>query len=86
MEEFKKQELSNRELETVSGGTFGDWKTCPVCGKPKREGYICIHCEMADGVVSCPRCRSKLTRESGCANCGMTWAAYVQTTAPLRGE
>lgn len=85
MEKFRNQELSNNELEMVSGGAFGDWQTCPVCGKPKREGYLCIHCEMADGVVTCHRCRGKLTRKSGCSNCGATWEDYAQTTAHLRG-
>ena len=57
-----------------------------MCGKPKLEGYICIWCEMADGVVTCHKCRGQLTKEGGCANCGTTWDEYVQLTKRLRGE
>jgi len=86
MENKNQFELKDDVINAVSGGAFGDWETCPVCGKPKREGYICIHCDMADGVVTCFRCRSPLTRETGCAHCGTTWDEYLQITEPLRGE
>lgn len=79
-------ELSDDQLGAVTGGAFGDLITCPVCGKPKREGYLCTRCEMADGIVTCHRCRGKLSKDGGCTNCGMTWDAYVQITRPLRGE
>ena len=41
---------------------------------------------MEDGVVTCFRCRSPLTRETGCAHCGTTWDEYLQITAPLRNK
>ena len=76
-------ELSDDQLGAVTGGAFGDLITCPVCGKPKREGYLCTRCEMADGIVTCHRCRGKLSKDGGCANCGMTWDAYVQITREI---
>lgn len=84
MEDNKKLELNEDVLAKVAGGAFGDWETCSVCGKPKREGYLCIHCEMADGVVTCHKCRAKLYKETGCVNCGTTWDEYVRITEPLR--
>ena len=80
------KELDEDMLDQVSGGTFGDWETCPMRSMPKREGCICIHCDMADDVVTCFRCRSPLTRETGCAHCGTTWDEYLQITAPLRNK
>lgn len=79
-------ELTEDSLACVAGGVFGDMSTCPVCGKPKREGYICTWCEMADGVVTCHKCRGQLTREGGCANCGATWEEYEQLTKRLLGQ
>ena len=79
-------ELNDYQLDMVSGGAFGDLETCSVCGKPKREGYIWVWCEMADGVVTCHRCRGRMTREGGCINCGTTWDEYVQMSKFLRGE
>jgi len=38
MENKKLLELNDDDLNAVSGGAFGDWETCPACGKPKREG------------------------------------------------
>jgi hypothetical protein len=86
MSENNTHELTDELLADVAGGAFGDMATCPVCGKPKLEGYICIWCEMADGVVTCHKCRGQLTKEGGCANCGTTWDEYVQLTKRLRGE
>ena len=86
MKNMTLNELDEDMLDQVSGGTIGDWETCPMCIMPKRERYICIHCDMVDGVVTCFRCRSPLTRETGCAHCGTTWDEYLQITAPLRSE
>ena len=79
-------ELQEEKLNNVVGGKFGDMGICPVCGKPQREGYICTWCEMADGVVTCFKCRGRLTKEGGCSNCGTTWEDYVQLTKRLLGE
>lgn len=40
MENKNQFELKDDVLNAVSGGAFGDWETCPLCGKPKREGDI----------------------------------------------
>ena len=86
MDKNKMAELNEEELSGVAGGKFGDMGTCPVCGKSKREGYICTWCAMADGVVTCHKCRGQLTKAGGCSNCGATWDEYVQLTKRLLGE
>lgn len=78
-------ELTDDMLEQVAGGEFGDMGTCPVCGRSKREGYICTWCEMDDGVVTCHKCRAKLYKETGCVNCGATWAEYEAIVQRLLG-
>lgn len=88
-EQFKKSvpaELSDDQLDKVSGGAFGDLVDCPVCGKKMREGYLCSWCDMADGVATCHKCGGEVTRERRCSGCGISWAVYYRETKWLRGE
>lgn len=84
--EPKRVELNDGALEKVSGGAFVDLEVCPVCGKPKREGMACLWCDMADGVMTCPACGGNVTKEHGCATCGLSWDDYYKNTMWLRGE
>lgn len=83
---IKSEELDDDALDKVSGGTFGDLEVCPVCGKQKREGMQCSWCDMADGTATCHICGGKVTKESGCPQCNMSWDAYYEATKYLRGE
>ncbi len=66
----KTGELSDDELDNVSGGCGGPEKKCPNCGgKDLKKFETYLHCNTCRTII-CPKCYSAVMLFGNCSNCG----------------